>query len=119
MPRSFHAVSPDARWRSVIALTNVGVTLFWGLVPGASEARLFALFVDPASNAPVNPCTQLVAPVRMTLRSLKRSERIDQRVGKHQARQQPLLLAHQPRGITEISERSFEVDRADAEPFAQ
>ena len=62
MPRSFQAVSPDARWRSVIALTNVGVTLFCGLVPGASEARLLALFVDPASNAPVNPCAQSVAP---------------------------------------------------------
>ena len=80
MPRSFHAVSPDARWRSVIALTNVGVTLFCGLVPGASEARLLALFVDPASNAPVNPYAQSVArsssppyPSRPRTRTLRRS----------------------------------------------
>jgi hypothetical protein len=61
-PRSFHAVSPDARWRSAVALTNVGVTLFRGFAPGASAAMLLALFVDAASNVPLYPSAQLAAP---------------------------------------------------------
>src|SRR5690349_24530661 len=61
-PRSFHAVSLDARWRSAVALTNAGMTPFCALVPGASGATLLALFVDPASNVPLNPSAQLAAP---------------------------------------------------------
>ena len=65
-PRSLHAVSPDARCRLLGALTNVGVTLFRGFVPGASAARLLALLVDAASNVPLKPFAQFTAPQFLT-----------------------------------------------------
>jgi hypothetical protein len=49
------------------AVTNVGVTLFRAFVPGASAARLLALFVDAASNVPLKPFAQFAPPQFLTI----------------------------------------------------